>query len=265
VAVSQSFMDVGTGYLILLILLNQGVPRKWAIFGMTLYLFNPFSIFYVPLTSTETFATFEAIYIFFKSQKSSKLKHFLFLGLLCGMATLTKQHLGILLPTLILYLIHRRDHDFLYLFRSIIILVTGFLLVMIPWTIRNYALTGELIVLKGETPGYPVTQEDNVSIYRFYNHYFIDTGSIWRSIYLTGEDGIEDHSIFGNQKEEVAAAARLAFECGPSAYHAREKKFSITDYRGCKDEVVRRYNSLTDQAASERSLFEAAKMPFYRF
>ena len=63
VAFSQSILDTGTGFLIFLILRHQNFSNTLSLFGSILYIFNPVFLVHVPITGTETFATFITVFL----------------------------------------------------------------------------------------------------------------------------------------------------------------------------------------------------------
>jgi hypothetical protein len=247
VAVSQSFIDVFSGYLIFKILGSFGVPTKYSLLGMIMYLFNPILLVHVPISGTETLAIFITLFFFHLLVKSKNNSDYVKVGILAGIALLTRQYLGILMPIGILYILIYNYLDFQKIVVNSISIFLSFSLTLTPWFLRNYLNWGKPIILMGETTGYQTYQEDFVAFDKLYSLIHVDITPVFQTVAISGKDTITNANVWGSFGGELHEINKLAFNCGPS-FNARrlnilyKKDNSLAN--NCKKEIIARYDKL---------------------
>jgi hypothetical protein len=263
VAVSQSVLDTISGALIFLIIQRTTQRVKFALAGMAIYSFHPIFIVHVPITGTETFATFLTLLTFYcalvaKETPNSKL--WLLVGVLCGAATLTRQYLGILLPTALIYLLFIHSFELNKdLFKKSSTILFGFAILTTPWLLRNIALHETPSILMGKTTGYKAYKEDYVAFNRFYTLYFVDITPILLNISQTGNDDLNDDLRLSDYRLDLDRVNSLAHECGTSFAEVRRwGRNSLQDTKkedqNCNEEIVSIYQKIRAQALKNGGL-----------
>lgn len=107
---------------------------------------HPFLLWYTPRIVTETVATFfftAIIYTFLKFSQNPSYTRSLFLGITMGVSTLCKQTflpLMALLPALSFFSSEQRKR-----FGQVLLIPLVALIIVFPWTLRNYNLTRALV------------------------------------------------------------------------------------------------------------------------
>ena len=269
VAFSQSILDTGTGLLIFLILRHLNVSNALSVIGAALYLFNPLFIVHVPITGTETFATFITILIVYLTITFHNSTRWLFfVGIACGAAVLTRQYLGLLLPTIFLFLITSKNFDLRFLKKFILevaVVGLGFASVIGPWHVRNLVNHDTNSFLMGKTTGYPSFQEDFLAFKDLYSLYFVNITPIRNSIAFDGTNNLSATDVPYTPFDKLDVADRLAYECGPSFLSWRgEEGYSQTQTSSlpnCKELVVSGYANLYEQTLENSPLHFRWKQP----
>ena len=265
VAVSQSCIDVFSGYLVYKLLGLFGLPTKYSLLGMGMYLINPILLVHVPITGTETLAIFITLLYVHLLVKAEDRSDYIKIGFLAGIALLTRQYLGILMPIGVLYILLNNNLTFQKVKRSVILLFSSFLLTLTPWFLRNYINWGEPIILMGKTSGVQCYQEDFIAFNRLYSLIYVDVTPIFNSISLCGKDTITDYKILGPFQKELWNLNKMAFECGPSFYSRRNGINSRKDFNlrnNCKYEIINGYDNLRIKLIAKNGFFFEYKTAF---
>lgn len=256
VAVTQSLLDTLSGLLIYRILKELGVGAKGAALGGFLYLINPISLVHVPITGTETFATIVTLVVLYQTLKVSTPGGYLTVGLLTGVAVMTRQYIGILLPISILCLLFRDGWTIRWREQGLTagLVTLGFVVAVSPWFLRNYINHDTPTILMGKTTGYKAYQEDFIAFNRFFNLFMVDVTPVYNSIALSGVTGLGEDPRFTPHIDAVNRLARRSFECGPSFISWRDMKHGVTKSNpdaGCKDELASNYEKLRQKFLDE--------------
>jgi hypothetical protein len=265
VAVSQSFIDVLSGYLIYKILGSFGVPTKYSLLGMLMYLINPILLVHVPITGTETLAIFITLFYFHLLVKSNNNLDFIKIGILAGICLLTRQYLGILMPIGILYIFLNSNLNIHKKTKNSIVIFLSFSLTLTPWFLRNYINWVKPIVLMGETTGYQAFQEDYIAFDKLYSLIYVDVTPIFQSVALVGKDTITNSNVLGSLSDELRELNEMAFKCGPS-FNARrynilyKKDNSLSN--NCKSELITGYDKLRVKLLAKNGFFFKYKTAF---
>ena len=119
-------------------------------------------VFYGTLVFYETMFLIPVLFLFFlvwamsrliENQDSSSLKSWLITGLIFGLAAITRPNIIIVVPFLALWLFFRQRQpalDWKISIRPALVLVAGMFLAIAPVTIRNYAVTGDIILISSQ-------------------------------------------------------------------------------------------------------------------
>jgi hypothetical protein len=200
IVIIQCILLYLTGFLSRKILLQFTNNIKFGLLLHALIVFNPNSIITAHLVQSETLFTFLFIWsvvVAFKLITNFSFKNLIFLGVLTGLATLTRPislYLLLLWPVFILIALvfnsqfvfnFKRGESWLKL--SVIVVIGG--LIISPWYIRNYVAFGEVfftsnagaylqaqyIQLKNKGSGYTRTDAKNEHR-RIFSDYLADKG-----------------------------------------------------------------------------------------
>jgi hypothetical protein len=250
VAILQSIIDSFSAILIYLIIRKITESDFKSLISGLLYATYPFVILWSPISYTEViqiFIIFSLIYLV--SKQTQSLKAIFIQGLLVGILILTKQYLGlfVLVPviSIVLFDSFKRDvsHKLLLLFT----LFSGVVLTMAPWVIRNYLVSGKIIVLKGESTGLRARGLDFEAFEKFANLFNENITPLLNEIAYDGSMTLERHPEFVySHKKEILTAVEKAHVCGPSFMEIRSPSIENNPpYSGCEKEVVSRFNDLT--------------------
>ncbi len=114
----------------------------------------PLTAIYVPTFLPEVLSTFLvafSLWLYWKSASSRSPWLMLLTGLVMGYSTLVRPVFALfpLVCIAVTFLVHWSRRE---LWRSFVLIHVGFLLVLSPWIIRNYQVTGEVIPLSSEAP-----------------------------------------------------------------------------------------------------------------
>jgi hypothetical protein len=264
VALSQSFIDTVSAILVFLITRLVSKSHRLATLGAALYLFNPIFLVHVPITGTETFATFLTLSTVLFAIKAKSKYHLFLVGSLCAAALMTRQYLGLLLPVTLLYIIASNNFRLKYdLLARCAMLIIGFLVVVSPWFLRNLINHETPSLLMGKTPGYESYQADYTAFHRFYTLYFVDITPIFNRVSTEGRDGVEEDVRLANFKERLDNAARVARHCGPSFNSWRRMKTKTQDEidYDCSVDIIKNYTDLRKEAIEQYGWQLLIKIP----
>lgn len=267
VAFIQSILDTGTGFLMFLILRHLNVSNTLSLFGSTLYIFNPIFLVHVPITGTETFATFITVFlVYLVTTHSNSSRWLVVIGITCGIAVLTRQYLGLFLPIIMVYVYFKNNDTLFYSRRNfikLILLGVGFLLTIAPWHLRNITNHNVNSFLMGNLTGYAANQEDFVSFQNFYSLYFVDYTKLRHSVSRSGVNSMHPSDFPYTDFQKLQEADKLAFSCGPSflAWRGDLSATRKNEYLGCKEEVRKAYDELRHETLQNAPDFFQFKQP----
>lgn len=143
--ITQAILHALSAWLIYLIACRVfETTRKPPIIAAALFAFWPDLIEISAMLMTETlylFFTVLTIYIFVRAYQSSEnLRLSALLGVATGLAILTRPTILLFVPVFIFFYYHTKQY------RCIAIYLVSFLTILIPWTLRNYALYHQVIL-----------------------------------------------------------------------------------------------------------------------
>jgi 4-amino-4-deoxy-L-arabinose transferase-like glycosyltransferase len=256
VAITQSLLDILSGLLVFLILRRLGAPASWALIGAVLYLFNPLLLVHVPITGTETLAIFLTLLTFYMAlQIRQSTVIAVWVGVLCGLALLTRQYLGLLWPIISLYVFFGvRERSLREAIKLTAAVTVGFAIILSPWFLRNFINHDTPTILMGKTAGYLNAQEDYLAFKNFYSLFLVDITPVYTAVAVKGENELPDAFFDFVDVPMVRQADLRAFQCGPSfkVWREQQSQHHPEEYLSCKEEVSENYLGLA-QSVLENS------------
>jgi 4-amino-4-deoxy-L-arabinose transferase-like glycosyltransferase len=145
IQVGQALLHSFTAFLVYLIAATLWTPRR-ALIAASICAMHPFLLWYTPRVVTETLSTFLftlIVFLVFRFHRSPKLKNAVLLGVVIGVASLTRQTFfpfTILVPALLSLATKLKRFD-----KRVVAIVVAATIVVAPWTLRNYNLTNTII------------------------------------------------------------------------------------------------------------------------
>jgi hypothetical protein len=133
-----------------------------------LYAIYPFIIFRTPIIASESLGIIlliASLYFFVKDKKHN----YLISGILIGAAILCKIQIAAIIPFMFLYLIITKFQNLKKQWVYPVLFLIGFSIVYIPWPIRNYFTTGELILTLRLSGEYESIGSDVVAFKQYIN------------------------------------------------------------------------------------------------
>ena len=198
IQISQIILHIISSMMIAKIALQLNLKSYLLIFFLAIVC--PFNLFYTTVVLSETLSSFFFIIIFYLLiVVKGKFKFFL-VGLFAGFLALTRD-IYILLIFFILfhYLIFFKENHYSKLV-SIILLCLAFLVVITPWTIRNYLISEKFVLISEGRLGYSLW-----------------TGT-WatnpKQIYLDKKTGLQIFPPAAFKSEEEKKKVEIAFKDG---------------------------------------------------
>lgn len=214
-ALFQSVLDVLAAWMVFKIVthyFNAGV----GLFVCTIYCIFPLTTFYAAHTSAEYLSLFIVIATFYKLVFfKSDIVNYLSIALLLVFGFYTREILLLLIPLSFLYI----WKNFGFNIKKNTIMVLTMIILYLPWPVRNYLNSGQIILLKPYSSGYPEFQDDMLS-YMFWLYAWHDGDP---DEYLEYSFNLEKEikfpgDIFENAYEKKLAhdLVYLAQHCGSS-------------------------------------------------
>ncbi len=260
VAGIQCIIGSFTVLLIYGILLNIFETRKLAIITGYIFAFYPFSILWTPLMYTETLQLFIILSIIYISTiKNIKVYAILIQGFLVGIIFLTKQYLTLIILIPIFVILFNSKYSFQHRAINLLFLMLAFVSIVTPWIVRNYISSNSIIIFFGKTSGLRNALDDMVEFTQFANKFDENTTEHINSVVEEGTVRFSKHKEFLiSHERDIAVATKLAHQCGGSFLERRKPTLAdMPPHSNCNQEVVLKFNKLSEQFWREVPLWEA--------
>lgn len=143
----QAAFDAGTGLLIWWIGARMFGSRI-GLMAAIAYALYPLSAYYTLRVTNEcmyTFVQLASIASLFYAVSSEKYRAFFLTGTLVGIAALVRPSAVTLVPFIVVLLLTNRFRRLPNIAFKIIYFLLGFIIILTPWMVRNYSLTGHVI------------------------------------------------------------------------------------------------------------------------
>jgi hypothetical protein len=237
VAVFQILLDVLAVYLVYKIF-SKLFYEKMGLIVSFVYAFFPLTIYFVVKTDTEYLALFTIILVFYKLiYFKNDLKDCLSLVLLLIFGFYIRETLLLLIPVSVFYL--QRNFDIgakKYLLMSLL-----FVVLYLPWPVRNYMLSEKLVLIKPLSAGYADYQKDMLNYMYWLYAWHCDQPDEYLAYAYKPEREIKfPEDIFANETEKQLAinTIRLGQKCGTSFVVWQRDAGVKTKCYGCYDDLI---------------------------
>ncbi|MBP7810183.1 MAG: glycosyltransferase family 39 protein [Bacteroidia bacterium] len=214
-ALFQCVLDIFAAVIIFRIIRHY-FNEKIGLWVVLMYGFFPLTTFFAAHTSAEYLSAFVVIVVFYKLVFFKPvLKHYILLGILLVFGFYVREILLLLIPLSVLYV----WKNFGLNIKHNLITMLVMLVLYLPWPVRNYVNSGEVILLKPFSSGYPEFQEDMFSyMYWLYAWHDGDPDEYLEYSFRLDKPVKFPEEIFENEYEKKLAynLVRLAQHCGAS-------------------------------------------------
>lgn len=153
VAVTQVLLDALGVWLLWAVVRRSGSSRSGPWIGGTVLAFYPFTVVWTTISGTEAFGVFLCLFFLFLLSRPYTRGYAAAVGAVAGIAFLTRPYLLTLLPAALVcwWLESVRGRALL---RRGGLLATAFLVVYLPWPVRNLVNHHRLVLVKPASAGY---------------------------------------------------------------------------------------------------------------
>ena len=248
-AITQIGLDSFACILATFIALRIFGRKSAALISGLVYALNPFAVLWVTVIGTESMATTVSILFFYVLLCQKDHRYYaLILALLIALAFYTRPYLGIFLPISLGYIFFRNNTEKKWI--SIITVIGVFVIIYLPWPIRNYLISNELVLIKGNTPGYYRYSSDIVAARNWLHAWTTDTDYFLNQMTDPGlEPNFDSYQNLSFQKEAVLEAVNQGRKCGSGFHHWRYYK--LPSVENCDEETVEMFNALKAEYQSQ--------------
>lgn len=237
VALFQILLDVLATYLVYK-LFYKLFNATTAVIVAFVYAFFPLTIYFVVKTDTEYLSLFLIITVFYKLlYYKDNLKNGLTLALLLALGFYIRETLLLLIPISFFYLWRNYDLS-LKKYVSIFLVM---LLLYLPWPIRNYVKSSELVLIKPLSAGYADYQKDMLGyMYWLYSWHCDQPDEYLAYSYKLEQEIKFPDEVFASQAEQQLAinTINLARRCGTSFIEWQRDAGKKTKCYGCYDNLI---------------------------
>lgn len=190
VKIVQAFISIFSCF-IMFLLTKRLLNEKAALSSVFLFAFYPPFIRFSGELWTETVFIFLILSVFlflYKFQESSRLRHGIILGVLLGIASLTREVAFYFLPLMLIWIIicNKSVISRKVIINKILVIIIPMLLIMMPWIVRNYIILKTII---------PVSTNGGVNFYMGNNPqangqflWILPEGCVWPNTQLNLTD-----------------------------------------------------------------------------
>jgi hypothetical protein len=217
--------------------------EKVSLLSAFIYAFYPFVIVWNPLVYSEMLSitlTLSAILLFLKQSKNYPL----FVGILLGIAALTRPQVLFLIPIIGLLILYRNKLNFKSLIKNALLFGISVLVIYGSWPLRNYINHGK-VILTQDLRGAPHWDIDVISFMQYI--YSIKTEWEPQMSQILAQEDVDIPEILKNFPEEAAIIHDL-FEqsksCAKGFSYWKTAKRKYQQEEGCTEEVALGFQEL---------------------
>lgn len=214
-ALFQSVLDVFAAIMIYKIVQKYFMAQVglWVVLMHCLF---PLTTFFIAHTSAEYLSVFVVIAVFYKLVFfKPDLRNYISLGILLVFGFYVREILLPLIPLSVIYV----WKNFGFNLKHNLITMFIMLMLYLPWPVRNYLNSGEVILLKPYSSGYPAFQEDMFSyMFWLYSWHDGDPDEYLEYAFRLEKEVKFPEEIFENEYEKKLGydLVHLAQHCGRS-------------------------------------------------
>ena len=219
-AVFQAIIDTVAIVLLAQTIFRLSGRRLPALIGALIYATYFFILVWVPVTGTESFATFCCIFlVYFLTRPSRRpmLKAFI-TGLIIAVCFYVREYLGIFIVLAGLYYFIgwlKKKNDF----KVVLFLGTGFVLLYMLWPLRNYVNYHRFILVKEITAGYKAYNKDYSSFRSWMYTWHTDVEPYHTQIIQTNDPVVFPDFVYNNNHAAVDSLVSLARQKGSGFFY----------------------------------------------
>lgn len=273
VSVTQALLDV-VATLLLFQIAKKTISFTGAVITATIYCFYPFIIVWLTITGSEALATFITVLFFWHLFCNTQSKYYFFwIGALAAIGFYVRPYLGIFLPLGLLYALIQQPFKLLFIwdnFKKYLLASLVFLVLYLPWPIRNYIATKQVVLTNIKYSGYTDLAPDMAS--------FIDWNYCWNTdvyeemkyrdqIIHTNEKIIFPAEIFADTNEKLFADSiiQLCRQCGSSWKEWGVKDNTATRDTNCNQQINDGFRKLADSYKAHHYTTYLFRFPLIAF
>jgi hypothetical protein len=237
-AVFQILLDILAAYLVYK-LFSKLFYEKVALIVSFAYVFFPLTIYFVVKTDTEYLALFLIIVVLYKLVHfKNDLKNCLLLAVFLVLGFYTRETLLLLIPISFFYLWRNYDLSLKKYFSISLLMFVLYL----PWPVRNYLKSEQLILIHPLSAGYADYQKDMLGyMYWLYAWHSDQPDEYLAYSYRLGTEIKFPDEIFASESEKQLAinTIQLAQRCGTSFVEWQREAGKKTKCYGCYDDLIK--------------------------
>lgn len=263
IAILQTALDAVSCCLAVLIAREIGIKERGLLIVALLFVFYPFTIFWIPIQGPEIVGTFLVILTAYLilCVKNERLA-IVFSGLSLVLGVWSKQYIAALIPSMLFFFMARSNSG--KIIRSAVFFAGVFIIGYSPWIVRNLINYGEPAVLMGHTNGVRAHMPDYNNGMFFVALFYENQAPEMSNITHNGKLSLPESDFSRIHRDEINHVASDAFKCGPSYRAWRD---GSTDARSddCDQLVADGFAKLTQQAKAEMPFMEYYRTAFESF
>ncbi len=239
----QVLLDVLTVFLLYRLAFFISNSYRIGVFAAFLYAVYPFTIFWVPLISTETVGVFTLITGFLFLSRRKKLSDFLFGGAIVGLSVLLRPQNIIFVPVFSVVYFFFNLKQYKRAFISVVLACAGFAVVYGTWVLRNYVLLDKVVLFTDTRGGTKTFTKDVVACRKYI--YSIKSGWDPQFFQIVRNEEVDWPEIAFVSREDslmLLRAEYLAKNCGSGFSHWNQywnrSNARIPDSLSCNDSIA---------------------------
>lgn len=260
VALTQAVLDSIVILLLYKISYHLIANTKYALSIAIIYAFNPFSIYWVPITGTETLGIFITVFFFYFLFLKSHWRYYAFmLGLIGVTAFFIREYLALLMLSGVVYLWLIKPKK---VYQKIFIASMAFWVIYAAWPIRNYIVSDEFILVKTSNSGYHRYGSDITSCRKYIFTWTADFDYYMDSVFTTNKDfDLPKEAIpDGYTETQIKETIQKALLCGSGFLFWKEGE--IKKEPNCDDEVSKEFMEYRKALFKTHPFRSYFKVPF---
>jgi hypothetical protein len=260
-----------------------GLGYTTGILAAFLHTFNLFTGIFTSYTLTESLSPFLvclSIFCFVYSLKNNSTLWFFITGIVLSATFLTRPLMGIILPCFALFFVFKRYGQWKALFLQGFILLIGLSIVWLPWIIRNYQLTNQVIFLEKISFNDPMdygsghiafrdwvscwTNPANQHLESIANRFKHEAkyGTLPSRFIDDYVAELPEKAFIANTKEEIRKGLTLLFYCYQFKYDNNIKTAKDRYNLACELETARHFKAMQHRYITENPIHHYIITPF---
>ncbi len=248
VSIIQAIVDAVTCCLAVAIVRQLTVNTIAPLVVAILFVFNPFTIVWVPQQMPETLAVFLVVFsIYLIVAAGGRATYLIVSAGLFVLAVWSKQYILAIVPPVIFFMACGSARD--KYIKGVLVFFLAFAFFYSPWIVRNYIGYGQFAPLSGKTTGARHYLADYGAAMKFIGVFYEDNTEHLELIASEGRLVLPDSDFVRVNKSRIDQAVAKAFECGPSFNIRRDRvRVPYAETIDCEKSVAQLFRELDDLA-----------------